>query len=838
MIKEYFTDGLIGLAILLSLFRTDLVGINNLINYPEVQDIILGQSVAYLPASYNHILNSPRAFESSKHLDFNNEAFTAWYQNWNNIPLFRERNENEIEAFLVSSPQLVFDHSPSSSQTAFTIASVENNHVAELSTQNLPEESANDFSGVLNSTSVLNNSSEASAAVSEPVFVDSSVVLLNNPFPGCNLTKEDLDLIDVLWQQDVDLGVGKEVYDPNLRFELEKERENELIKHQEWQKSQLLVKEKAEREKHEQADKWLKEHFRRDGETGEWVRLQNGTSSSFDCPETDDSLTLEAALDFLSSNVDQTFLQNLEAPQESIANTCNGFLDTPFQTVQEEQIQTLLQQPQELLNQQDSLDENWNGIFDYLNNAANVLVEDPTSTLSQLGMDFNASEDLASGLDLGQEDTPQRDFLIQNVTLMQPVINSFIFFVTLFQFVYLEVLQAANEINSTLSSSNLNNSVNFELGSLSFLNSMSTMQSQEDLDIVDVQDLFRDMQGSDEVSLMDSNIAMNESMDAFTVLDDNLSQSVGSLGRISPYNDLNETFDGLEGATGGTNYSASQDNFNGRNSKVSRLSESSNDSGFAYQGGFSSSSSTSSSAGSPAGCHMGGNISTSSNDTEQDPHGTRAVTHHHVAHNHTYNTPPGQIPREVKKYAQKEPSRKGPQSRDQRRAEELKIPFTIDEIIESPVETFNEILMSHKLNEAQLALVRDIRRRGKNKVAAQNCRKRKVGVIVSLSDEMIDLQKARDRLVAERAEMEKETRKIKEKFGGLYTHIFQSLRDERGEPYDPNLYSLQQSSDGNVFLVPRNISVGSKYSNSSSASSSPTSSKDSVSSKKRKSFDE
>ena len=56
----------------------------------------------------------------------------------------------------------------------------------------------------------------------------------------------------------------------------------------------------------------------------------------------------------------------------------------------------------------------------------------------------------------------------------------------------------------------------------------------------------------------------------------------------------------------------------------------------------------------------------------------------------------------MKKYAQKEPSRKGPQSRDQRRAMELKIPFTIDEIIESPVETFNEMINAHKLNDAQV----------------------------------------------------------------------------------------------------------------------------------------
>lgn len=41
---------------------------------------------------------------------------------------------------------------------------------------------------------------------------------------------QDLDLIDVLWQQDVDLGLGKEVFDAALRQELEKEREQEIKK--------------------------------------------------------------------------------------------------------------------------------------------------------------------------------------------------------------------------------------------------------------------------------------------------------------------------------------------------------------------------------------------------------------------------------------------------------------------------------------------------------------------------------------------------------------------------------------------------------------------------------
>jgi len=60
----------------------------------------------------------------------------------------------------------------------------------------------------------------------------------------------------------------------------------------------------------------------------------------------------------------------------------------------------------------------------------------------------------------------------------------------------------------------------------------------------------------------------------------------------------------------------------------------------------------------------------------------------------------------------------------------------MEEIIDSTVEHFNELLSEHKLSEGQNQLVRDIRRRGKNKLAAQNCRKRKLEVIQTVEDEV------------------------------------------------------------------------------------------------------
>ena len=57
------------------------------------------------------------------------------------------------------------------------------------------------------------------------------------------------------------------------------------------------------------------------------------------------------------------------------------------------------------------------------------------------------------------------------------------------------------------------------------------------------------------------------------------------------------------------------------------------------------------------------------------------------------------------------------ESRDERKARELNLPFAVGDIIDLPIDAFNELLTHHAtLTEAQLNLCRDIRRRGKNKV--------------------------------------------------------------------------------------------------------------------------
>lgn len=142
-------------------------------------------------------------------------------------------------------------------------------------------------------------------------------------------------------------------------------------------------------------------------------------------------------------------------------------------------------------------------------------------------------------------------------------------------------------------------------------------------------------------------------------------------------------------------------------------------------------------------------------------------------------------------------------SRDEQRAKALKIPLSVDMIINLPVDDFNELMSKHQLNEAQLALVRDIRRRGKNKVAAQNCRKRKMENIVGLEGELDSLKEEKEHLLSEKHQNTTNLKEMKQQLNSLYLEVFSMLRDEKGNSYSPSDYSLQQSTNGSIFLVPR-----------------------------------
>ncbi|KAH8303519.1 hypothetical protein KR059_001516, partial [Drosophila kikkawai] len=147
-------------------------------------------------------------------------------------------------------------------------------------------------------------------------------------------------------------------------------------------------------------------------------------------------------------------------------------------------------------------------------------------------------------------------------------------------------------------------------------------------------------------------------------------------------------------------------------------------------------------------------------------------------------------------------------TRDEKRARSLNIPIPVQDIINLPMDEFNERLSKYDLSENQLSLIRDIRRRGKNKVAAQNCRKRKLDQILTLEDEVNAVVKRKAQLNADRDHLEGERKRISNKFALLHRHVFQYLRDPEGNPCSPADYSLQQAADGSVYLLPRDKTEG------------------------------
>ncbi|XP_051245057.1 endoplasmic reticulum membrane sensor NFE2L1a isoform X1 [Dicentrarchus labrax] len=142
-------------------------------------------------------------------------------------------------------------------------------------------------------------------------------------------------------------------------------------------------------------------------------------------------------------------------------------------------------------------------------------------------------------------------------------------------------------------------------------------------------------------------------------------------------------------------------------------------------------------------------------------------------------------------------------SRDERRARALKVPFSNELIVNLPVEEFNDLLANGQLNEDQLTLIRDIRRRGKNKIAAQNCRQRKMDVLLGLKDDVSGLRRYRSRLLREKQEALRNLQEMKRQLGMLYQEVFSTLRDEEGRSLDAMEYLLNFEPNGSVTVASR-----------------------------------
>ncbi|KAK2836716.1 hypothetical protein Q7C36_014585 [Tachysurus vachellii] len=97
------------------------------------------------------------------------------------------------------------------------------------------------------------------------------------------------------------------------------------------------------------------------------------------------------------------------------------------------------------------------------------------------------------------------------------------------------------------------------------------------------------------------------------------------------------------------------------------------------------------------------------------------VSINNIWHDHNYNEPGVEEP-----------------GWDEQRLQALGFPFSAPEIVNMPVEDFLELLEGRSLSTSEVMLLRDVRRHGKKKLAAKNCRKGKLSAILGVQAELRD----------------------------------------------------------------------------------------------------
>ncbi|XP_007493148.2 transcription regulator protein BACH1 isoform X1 [Monodelphis domestica] len=102
---------------------------------------------------------------------------------------------------------------------------------------------------------------------------------------------------------------------------------------------------------------------------------------------------------------------------------------------------------------------------------------------------------------------------------------------------------------------------------------------------------------------------------------------------------------------------------------------------------------------------------------------------------------------------------------------EVKLPFNAQRIISLSRNDFQSLLKMHKLTPEQLDCIHDIRRRSKNRIAAQRCRKRKLDCIQNLELEIEKLQKEKESLLKERDHILSTLGETKQNLTGLCQQV-------------------------------------------------------------------
>nr|XP_033773494.1 endoplasmic reticulum membrane sensor NFE2L1 [Geotrypetes seraphini]XP_033773495.1 endoplasmic reticulum membrane sensor NFE2L1 [Geotrypetes seraphini]XP_033773496.1 endoplasmic reticulum membrane sensor NFE2L1 [Geotrypetes seraphini]XP_033773497.1 endoplasmic reticulum membrane sensor NFE2L1 [Geotrypetes seraphini] len=735
-LKKYFTEGLIQFTILLSLIgvRLDVDTYLDL-QLPPLREIILGPSSAYSPAQFHNLRNTLDGYgihPKSVDLDY---YFTT-HRLLNQVRALDRLQVpgTAVDTWLVHREQ---ESSVSSTQPSPSITLENPSGLQDVLSPDLgPRESGS-----------------LEQAYGEELDTLGAVA----PLTSGDLTKEDIDLIDILWKQDIDLGAGREIFNYSNR-----QKDNEVDK----ESSDGTEYESNWRDREEILDTSQLV----DGETGESIPVQETGL------EDQTTLSLEECLRLLEATF--PFGENTEFPDAAPPNLIE-VQRTGLSSATSDLLSPLLPDPEPSLD----LEQQWQDLMSVMEMQAISVNHAATESL------YNSTNgDLPP---VNYSPSPSTA-IQQNVSLHQALLPSCTPAFSSFFSGEIETLSISSssaflqlspdnstDLNSTLGSNNM--------AGVLFQPQMNTTTNETSGPaLLDPLGGLLDEAMLDEISLMD------------LALEEGFSQVQAS--------QLEEEFDSDSGLS-----------LDSSHSLVSPSSSESSSCSFSEEGavGYTSDSETVDFEGAEGAVGYQPQFSKFCRMSYQNPLHFQYLPHlEYVGHNHTYNMAPEALENDLSHLAaigkktskEKEMDFTDRQiSRDEHRARALKIPFTNEKIINLPVEEFNEMLAKYQLSETQLSLVRDIRRRGKNKMAAQNCRKRKLDTILNLEQDVKELQRDKTRLLKEKVEFLKSIQQMKQKVQNLYQEVFDCLRNESGQAYSPNHYALQYASNGSIILMPRTL---------------------------------